>query len=42
MKRLTSKTGCAALATALFLMFNSPVALAEKPEWAGGGHGHKH
>jgi len=42
MKRLTSKTGCAALAAALFLMFNSPAALAEKPEWAGGGHGHGH
>jgi len=42
MKRMTSKTGCAALATALFLVFNSPAALADKPEWAGGGHGHKH
>lgn len=42
MNRLTSKTGCAALAAALFLMFGSPAALAEKPEWAGGGHGHKH
>ena len=42
MKRLISKAGCAALATALFLVFNSPVALADKPEWAGGGHGHKH
>jgi Ni/Co efflux regulator RcnB len=46
MKRLTSKTGCAALATALFLVLNSPAAMAEKPEWAGGGggggkHGHK-
>jgi Ni/Co efflux regulator RcnB len=45
MKRLTGKTGCAALATALFMLLGSPAALAEKPEWAGGGGGgqkHKH
>ena len=41
MRQAMTKNGCAALATALMLVFSSPAVLAEKPDWAGGGGKHK-